>query len=75
MYDFGARFQDPQIGRWHVTEHWLRNSLILLHMFMPLITPIYFIDPDGNEITVYYNDWDDEKTIRLQSLDDIGVSL
>lgn len=59
-YDYGARFQDPQIGRWH-------NLDPLAHKYYPyslynftLNNPIIYIDPKGKDVYRY-----DEKTGAL----------
>lgn len=50
MYDFGARFQDPSLGRWFVVdalaEH--SNQIDKSPYAYAWNNPIYYTDPDGN---------------------------
>jgi RHS repeat-associated protein len=59
-YDYGARFYDPQIGRWHSVDPLGENGH---HDYTPYAyvynNPLIFIDPLGLD-SIYYNQKGDE---------------
>ncbi|HAM98554.1 MAG TPA: hypothetical protein DCQ26_08060 [Marinilabiliales bacterium] len=56
-YDYGFRFYDPQIGRWHVIDPMVENNH---HDYTPYAyaynNPILYIDPVGLDTTIYVFD-------------------
>lgn len=53
MYDYGARFYDPQIGRWHVLDLLAEKTIIYSPNVYVKNNPLMLIDPNGLKDITY----------------------
>ncbi|MFZ4414443.1 MAG: RHS repeat domain-containing protein, partial [Bacteroidales bacterium] len=65
-YDYGARFYDPVLGRWHSVDPLAEKYNSISPFAYCALNPIKFVDKDGCEIWLSYVHKVDGQTVNVQ---------